>query len=255
MNHLCGSCWALASMTVSLLYWEVQACRQHCGWDLSNAEQRRRMTSLGLLAMHCLSWVQLLALQDTQVLVSAAVFQPVGLQPALLSVWGHCSARVGLGTSLGWTLFMDLPAAPFSSLSKSLWGAAQPSALSTLLPGLSLLSACWGCTLSHHPGDKWRCLNSRSSRISPWGPPVVTVLWVDLVLLIPMHWAWLASWFSVHLSAHLPDLYLLPEFVCEDVTRDSVEILSKVKIETIHCSSFLLHCRSLSCWLGLMSPL
>lgn len=51
-------CWTHSSVSMSLLYWRAQDWIEHCRWDLTSAEERRRVTSLDLLKTHWPSLLQ-----------------------------------------------------------------------------------------------------------------------------------------------------------------------------------------------------
>lgn len=134
--------WTVSSMSMSLLYLEARNQLQHSRSGFTGAEQRRKITSLlYLLAMLCLTQPR----------------NTVGILYSREHIAGVCSAwcplgelRVAFCLAAFWTggpwdvLVLFLPRgralhfsmqnflrflpAPFSSLSRSLWMAAQPSA-------------------------------------------------------------------------------------------------------------------------------
>jgi len=143
----------LFSMSMSLLYWRAHNWTQHSRCCLTSAEQRARITSIDRLAVlvllqprirftyfatraHCWLVLNLVSLRTPKGLFCKVAFQPASSQcvPHMLGV-----VRAQLQDSaLPVLSFMRFLSVHFSSLSRSLWMAAQlfpPSSVSlAILP-------------------------------------------------------------------------------------------------------------------------
>ena len=158
-------CWTCFSMSVSFSHWGGENWTQQSSCALTSAEQRGRITSFGLLStlflmqprlvwapftvrVHC--W--LMITQNHKGLLCWAAFQPVSLQ--------------------------------LSSISRSLWMAAQPSGLS---PTPSSFVSVGGVTLA------LSSLIRLTKTISSYGPPVLGLCYLGSSALSSFLVLWISS--------------------------------------------------------------
>ena len=173
---------------MSLLCWGLQSWTQDSRWDLTRAEQRRRIPSLDLLATLLLMQPRIqLAFWDLnthcQVLLSFSLANtPKSFLVGLLSIHSPPSLHLFLVLPwpMCWTLhlallnFMRFTQAHLSSLSRSLWVASLPSSVSTAshsLVSLANLLRVHSIPLSMSPT---KMLNSTSPNTNPWGMALIT---------------------------------------------------------------------------------
>lgn len=125
-----------------------------------------------------------------------------------------------------------------SSLSRSLWMAAQPSGISA--PPPSFVSS--PIFLRVHSIPSSRSLMNKSNKTGPstdpWGTLLALLAYRRLSRLCTANHNPLSSAIQPVLnSPHCPLIHpTLPELAYEDVTGDSVESLDEVKVDNIHCS-------------------
>ena len=155
--------WTLSSSSISVFYWRAQNWPQYSRCGLTNAEQRGRITSLGLLGNTLLNVAQntssfpcgkgtLLAHvqpgvhQEPQVVFCQAAFQLGGPQNLLVN--GVISCQVW-DFALLLAEIPKIPVSPFLQpvevpLGGSIWMTYQP-----LLPTLCHQKPCWEYPLPH----------------------------------------------------------------------------------------------------------
>ena len=171
---------------------------------------------------------------------------PTSFFTKLLSSWVATSWCLGLFFPRCRTLhisllnFMKFLSAHFSSLSRSLWMAAQLCGVLVTCP--SFVSSANLVRLHSVPSSRslMKVLNRTGPSIYSWGPLLVTGLQLDFVPLITTLWAWPFSQFSIHVSVCM--ISICQQLIYEDLTGHSVSGLPEVKTDPMHCSHLV--CRA-----------
>lgn len=155
--------WTCSSISVSLFYWGAQEWTQH-----SRCVPRGE-GSLSLACWWHPSWyspgcfwsallwewfASLVFTRTARSFLSRLVFTQLPLSAHWCMNLFLCSYRALYFLLMNFMRFLTVH---FSSPSRSLWTAGQPSGISVISPPvLCHLQTCWGYTLSHHPAHS-RC--------------------------------------------------------------------------------------------------
>lgn len=155
----------LSSMSMSLMYWEVQKQTQYCRCGLTSGEQGGKDHLLDLLVILFLMNLGHLWPYSLQThywfFYIFSTRSPRSFSPKLLFSWLDPSTCWSLGLFLPrsrtWCFplpnLMRFPSVNFSSLLRSVWMAAQPSGLSTTPQFCILCKLAEGVPLCNHLGQ------------------------------------------------------------------------------------------------------
>ncbi|KAK4828728.1 hypothetical protein QYF61_000719 [Mycteria americana] len=148
------------------------------------------------------------------------------LVPEVFAPWVQDSTLVEL---------YEVPASPFSSISRPLWMAAQPSGISATPP--SFVSSV--NLLKVHSAPTSRSLMKMLNRTEPstdsWGTLLVTGLQLDCLPLITTLRTQPVSPFSIQLLIQP----IFHQLLYEDLMGDSVKGLAEVQVDRIYCSPLI----------------
>lgn len=111
---------------------------------------------------------------------------------------------------------------------------AFPASRAYGFPGLSLSTNLLRALYVPSSRSLIKILNRTSPGINPWGKPLVTGCWVDVLQLNTALWAWQSCQFSAQLITHLSRPYFtnLALIILWEIVKD----LLKVDVYNIHCS-------------------